>query len=79
MVLPRGVPLLDELPEMHGIYRYEQGNFDAMYQALDHCVADLGTHDREALRAITQRMTVEVFCEEHRVAFEKHFGNGADG
>jgi len=79
VVLPRGVPLLDELPEMRGIYRYEQGNFDAMYEALKQCAADLGTHDREALRAITQGMTVEVFCEEHRVAFEKHFGNGADG
>lgn len=74
VVIPQGVGALDELPNMLGIYRYAVGDFDAMYRALTWCVKDLGTHDREALRATTKDMTIEAFCEDHRRAFGKAFG-----
>lgn len=78
VVLPQGVDLLDELPSIHGIYHYEMGDFDAMYEALRRCIADLTTHDREALRAVTRHMTVEAFCKGHQDVFEKHFGRPND-
>ncbi len=74
VVVPQGVGALDELPDMPGIYRYAVGDFDAMYRALHWCIKDLGAHDREALRATTEHMTVEAFCEDHRQAFEIAFG-----
>ncbi len=78
VVLPRGVDLLDELPSVHGIYRYTMGDFDAMYEALRQCIDELGTHDREALRAVTEHMTIKAFCKGHQDVFKKHFGRSDD-
>lgn len=74
LVIPRGVGLLDELPDTHGIYRYEMGDFDDMVATLRRCIDERGTHDREALRALTENMTVEKLCEDHRQAFQNAFG-----
>lgn len=77
VVIPQGVGALDELPNMLGIYRYAVGDFDAIYRASHRCIEDLGAHDREALRATTEHMTIEAFCEDHRQAFGQAFGTPA--
>lgn len=78
VVIPSGVGIMDELPNVHGVYRYPRGNFDEMCGTILRCITELGTHDKRKLRAITRDMTIETFCTNHRRIFEKHFGGGED-
>ena len=74
LVIPRGVPLLDELPFTLGVYRYEQGDFDDMFRMLAQCIDELGTYDRQALRDLTVDMTPHNLCFDHERIFAAHFG-----
>lgn len=62
VVIPSGVGLHDELPAVPGIYRYPRGNADGLLVALTQALAELGTHDRAALRAATEPHSVEAWC-----------------
>lgn len=70
VVVPRGVGLIDELPDVAGIYRYERGDVNGLAQALERAAFAEADVDHEALRAATEPYTVEAFCEEHARAFE---------
>jgi predicted O-methyltransferase YrrM len=69
LVAPRGVGLLDELPDTPGIHRYERGNAGDLARAFDEALALRPDVDREALRAVTEPYTAEAWCEGHRRAF----------
>ena len=86
VVIPRGVGLLDELPDVPGIVRYERGNPVSLMGALTYAVEERGSVDPEALRAVTEPFTVEAWCEGHAEAMERicesengRMGESADG
>jgi hypothetical protein len=74
VVVPRGVGLLDELPEVLGIHRYDRGDVGGLIQALEEAVEARPRVEREALRAVTEPYSVEAWCEEHRETFEGMWG-----
>jgi len=69
VVVPRGVGILDELPQRLGIHRYERGDVKSLIKALGKAVNARGDIDREALRAVTAKYSVEAWCEDHMSAF----------
>jgi len=69
VVVPRGVGILDELPDVLGIHRYKRGDAADLIRALNKAREARGDVDREALRAITEGMTVEAWCDAYREAF----------
>jgi len=73
VVVPRGVGLLDELPDVAGIHRYERGDAADLVRAFDEAMVMRGDVDRKALRDVTEPYTVEAWCEQHRQAFEEAF------
>jgi hypothetical protein len=68
VVVPRGVGLIDELPDMQGIHRYERGDLASLLEALERAIAEPA--DPEELREAVAMHSVEGFVEAHRVAFE---------
>ncbi len=75
IVIPAGVPAMDEdLPNMPGIYRYAMGDFDEMVEQIQRCLDERPTHNRQALRGMTEEQTIERFCAEHKRVFEEQFG-----
>lgn len=69
IVIPRGVGLLDELPDAQNVYRYRAGD----YEELELCVrrALLEDVNRESLTGIAGRFTNEAWAESHWRAFER--------
>lgn len=68
VVIPRGVGILDELPEMPGIWRYTRGHAPSLVAALRTALGV--TVDPVMLRSTTERYTVEAWCDAHAVAVE---------
>lgn len=71
IIVPRGVGLLDELPDLTGIHRYRAGDIKSMVAALAEALEMRSKVDRQALRAITDPFTIAAWCEQHRQAFEE--------
>jgi hypothetical protein len=73
VVIPKGVGLLDELPDLPGIYRYKCGNAKAMIKATEKA-AFSGEVDREALRkVILDNYTVNHWAEDHQQIIADYF------
>lgn len=70
IVIPRGVGMLDELPDMPGIYRYAAGNFESLITALEIALQVGSETDRKALRAVTEEYTVANWQKDHVRGFE---------
>ena len=73
IVIPNGVGLLDELPNVLGIHRYKRGNIDSLVKALDKAIKVRQSVDKLALRAATEPYSILAWCEQHRQAFEELF------
>jgi len=73
VVVPRGVGLLDELPDVLGIHRYKRGDAGDLVKALGKAIAQRGDVDREALRAATEPYSVAAWCRAHEEAFVDQF------
>ena len=71
VVVPRGVGLLDELPDLPGIHRYARGDARDAARALGEALDARGEVDREALRGVTAPYSVTAWCEQHRQAVEE--------
>lgn len=69
IIIPRGVGMLDDLPEMEGIWRYEKGNFDDLLK-VTRKVARIKP-DREVLRATTEPYAPDHWVEAHKKMFKK--------
>ncbi len=74
VVIPAGVGMLDELPQTPGIYRYARGDVESLAASLSTAACLAGNQDRDALRATTERYSVEAWCRAHAEAFEKLVG-----
>jgi len=59
VVIPRGVGLHDELPDVPGIYRYEKGDLASLLEALGQAIRPEGPVVREQLREAVQAYSVE--------------------
>jgi hypothetical protein len=70
VVVPEGVGIIDELPRIDGIYRYERGNATSLVAALQKAI-ESAPPDAESLRACVMGYSVESFCQAHQVAFEQ--------
>lgn len=70
VVVPCGVGLLDELPDVEGIYRYPAGDKIGLARAFVAATAGRGEVNRDALRAVTEKYTVEAWCQGHKKAME---------
>jgi hypothetical protein len=79
VVIPRGVGLHDELPDVPGIYRYEMGDVASLVAALQQACYPDERPEAEALRAAVAPYSVEAWCEEHAAVMEREFGSGAPG
>lgn len=71
LVAPRGVGLLDELPNTPGIHRYQAGDPAGLALALAEAIAMRGDVAPEALRATTDPYTVGAWCHGHAQAIGK--------
>ncbi len=69
VVIPHGVGMLDELPDIDGIYRFEPGDYDEMETAVKRALKCKAT--RKSLRATTEPYTAEVWCKSHEKGLEK--------
>ncbi len=77
VVVPWHVGLLDELPGIPGIHRYERGNADDLVRVFAEAIETRSLVDREALREATARYSVEAWVEDHARAFDEAFwGDG---
>jgi len=61
VVIPRGVGLLDELPDTAGIWRYEAGNYQDMVRAIERAVKV--EIPPEHLHALVQERTVQRYAK----------------
>lgn len=73
VVMPRGVGLLDELPDVTGIHRYERGDAGDLVRAFGEAVQVRADVNQDELRAVTDPYTVAAWCEQHRQAFTEMF------
>ena len=76
VVVPIGVGIIDELPDVPGIYRYERGDLPSLLGAMEYA-AEGGDVDREALRDAVAEYTVEGFCREHEQGIAQLVHGGA--
>jgi hypothetical protein len=79
VVIPEGVGMLDELPDVAGIHRYARGDAKGLTWALAEAVETRAKVDREALRAAIAGHSVEDWCDAHAAAFELAFGDAVTG
>src|SRR5574340_101484 len=68
VVVPRGVSIFDELPDVPGLYRYRRGDYGDMERALREALE--GRPDRAALRDATECFSEQAWIEGHIQAFE---------
>ena len=69
VIIPWGVGILDELPNVPGIWRYEKGDYRSLLAAVRTAIA-MPKPDREALRAVTEHYTPEQWAADHVCAVE---------
>lgn len=79
VVVPRGVGIVDELPNLRGIYRYERGDLATLLLALEQAAYPDKPSDPAALREAVAVHSVEEFVEAHRRAFDEAFGSDHAG
>lgn len=70
-IIPRDVGLLDELPDLPDLYRYQKGNFKSMCQAIRRAVGDKRSPDHATLRAAVGCYSDEAWAKDHRAGFQK--------
>ncbi len=69
VVIPRGVGMLDLLPNVPGVFRYERGDYQSMTDALIRAL-NFSDWDSAALREVAAQFTVERGVADHVRAFE---------
>lgn len=73
IIVPRGVGMLDELPSIDGVTRFQCGNYEDLLNATKEAVEGLGKHDRQELRGAVAKYTPEAWIDSHVKGFEKKF------
>ncbi len=70
VVVPYDVGMMDELPEMRGIYHYEKGNSAEMQRAVERAIDERAQVNRDALRAAIAEHSDDAWVGDHKEAFE---------
>lgn len=73
VVIPRGVGLLDDLPDLPGIHRYNAGDLKSLLSAFHEAAVMRSSVKRSDLRDATWQYSILSWCEQHRAAFEDRF------
>ena len=68
IVIPYGVGICDQLPEMEGIRHYEKDNGQDMIRALQLALDDKPS--KGSLRDVTKYYSVDEWCNSHQLAME---------
>jgi len=66
IIIPKGVGMLDDLPDMAGIYRFDNGSYPSLYAAVRTALDDKTPIQRDHLRAITADYTDESWLADHQ-------------
>jgi len=74
VVIPRDVGMLDELPDLPGIYRFKAGDYDSLAEALQYAIQERGEVDRAGLREAAAAWNTKAWALDHVEAFEEVFG-----
>jgi len=74
VVIPRNVGMLDELPDLPGIHRYDRGDLASLLVALEEAVATRRQVGPEELPDATEPYSMEQWCDDHASAFAEVFG-----
>jgi len=64
VVIPENVGLLDELGHCTGVFRYKRGDLNGLLGALEQACFAPGPYEREDLRELTERYSVENWCRD---------------
>ena len=70
VIVPLGVGIMDDLPEMDGIYRYEAGSYQGMKRAVMAALTS-DPPDPWVLRSAVEGYTAEHWAQDHIAAFEQ--------
>jgi len=72
VVIPRGVGIFDELPDLENVHRYEAGNYEGLLAAVQVAVSrlDEGGYNPDSLRSATARYTHDAWVTSTVQAFE---------
>jgi len=68
VVIPDGVGICDQLPEMEGIRHYRKNDGPDMIRAIQQVLEDKPSEG--SLRAVTDDYTIDDWCWSHRRAME---------
>jgi len=68
VVVPRGVGIMDELPDIPDIYRYRAGNYEDMANTVESAAFDQRLVDKAQLRAAVEQYNVSNWCTDHEKA-----------
>ena len=71
VVIPRDVGMLDELPDMLGIYRYDRGDYEQLLAAVLNAINERGMPDRMALAAAVCEYNPSSYAKAHVEGFEQ--------
>lgn len=70
VIVPAGVGVVDDLPDMPGIYKFECNNSASLYETVMYALDDKRSVSRRALRDVTRDYTELNWTQEHRIALE---------
>ncbi len=71
VIIPRGVGMLDSLPDMPGVYRYDAGDIEDLSFALQSFALQPDNWRANELRDVTERFSAAEWVRGHQEAFEK--------
>jgi len=73
VVIPRGVGVFDELPNLENTHRYTAGNYASLETAVTEALQRINTggYNPSSLRGATTRYTLAAWHESHERAFER--------
>ncbi len=79
VIIPKGIGMLDDVPDAPGIFRYEAGNYDALKYASEEAVGfRLTKKAQKGLRVTISEYTPESWCFDHAEGFEKALSGGTE-
>lgn len=70
IIIPRNVGMLDDLPDIQGIYRFMSGDYKSLKAAFDLAMNDK-TYSPEALRETVTQYSAKNWAGDHQIAFER--------
>ena len=73
VVVPKGVGILDELPDLENLHRYKAGDFDDLCREIEKALHPPSTKgvNTQSLRGATARFTTSAWVSDHKEAFRE--------